>query len=589
MKSLLALLVALFDDLKRLHPDVVGFDRDLQTIKARLEDEGDSFLSVALPSFGKAFDLALSTGRMTHVLGFARNKSLPKFLSGLTSLVFDTKTGHLLEEPANDAILSVRQLCYLFKKYLPSDSRNEHLERVAIKDFKVTDNSISGVADFRLEFIGRLCKRILPTLDEYSDLSCKHGPGAVFEGYSANQKWSATYRGLLEFDHRLLSVGFDLPAMLAAHDLANGPQIVDDLPAGSARLVTVPKSCSALRTITVEPCLNQFVQQGFNSFLREEISRSPVLSVSLTLDSQVPNQELALEGSRTGEWCTVDLSSASDLLSLLTVKSVFALSPRFLTGLLSCRTPSVILDDGPVTLKKYAGMGNATTFPVQSVCFALIAMASMLHPRKKLDKKLLVAASRNVHVFGDDIIIRTECFPAFADWINSFGLKINQGKTFTIGNFRESCGVDAFRGTDVTPVYLRHDPGFSGKDPNALTSIVSTSNQLWLRGYYRSSDYLKWVVESRLGKLPLVSNSCSGLGWHSRHNVRSGSKWNRSLHRYEVRTFVPSSKRRRDELDGEAALLKYYHLPDLGKDDPTHLESSSRKHTLVLRRRWVQS
>jgi len=465
MKSLLGLSRALFLDLKRLHPDVSGLDRDLRSIEARIKGEGVGFLSVALPAFGKAFDQSLASGRMAIIPGFSRNGQIPKFLSGIVCHIFDTKTGTLKSNPPLDAILSVRQVCYFFKKYLPADDRAVKLHRKAVRDFESTDTEIRDVDNSRLSRFGHVCSFVLPGLDNVQDFKCKHGPGAVLEGYTTNQKWSEVYDRLLDYDGRLLAVGYDLPA-----SLLDTPYHDDESPPGdpigpSARLVTVPKSSIALRTITIEPCLAQFVQQGLNDALRKEILRCPVLRRCLTLDSQVPNQVLALESSLNGNWCTIDLSSASDRLSLQTVKECFSQRPRFLETLLMSRTPSVKMDSDVLTLKKYAGMGNATTFPVQSVVFACLAITAITASEKYLTTAKVMSAANDVRVFGDDIIIKTEHFRAFADWVSYFGLKINQDKTFFEGNFRESCGVDAFRGTDVTPVYLRHDPDVASNEP----------------------------------------------------------------------------------------------------------------------------
>jgi hypothetical protein len=591
MKSLNGLLHSLFVDLKRLHPHVEGLDRDELTIKARVEDEGIGFLAVALPAFGKHFDQALSLRRFAHIPGFCRhrNESLPKFLLGLTSLVFDSLTGRLLDNPSVEAIVSLRQLFYLFKKFVPSDSRDELLERIAMREFLDVESSIKELPCSYARRLEHVCRFILQDLDEFQELDCKHGPGAVLEGYTANQKWEAVYSGLLDFDQRLLDAGYDLPASL----LVSSPvslETIEDYPFdSSARVVTVPKSCSALRTITVEPCLNQFVQQGYNARLRDCISRDPVLRQTLVLSDQRPNQELALNGSRTGDWCTIDLSSASDLLSLQTVVAVFAHRPRFLEGILRCRTPRATVGSNTIVLKKYAGMGNATTFPIQSVAFAMIATAAILGQTKELSYEKVLRASRNVQVFGDDIIVQSEHFEAVADWIKCFGLKINRSKTFSEGNFRESCGVDAYGGTDVTPCYLRHDPAGPYKDPSHVASLVESSNHLWLSGYYQASEFIRTSVESSIGRLPLVRKDSHGLGWHTRLDATEIQRWNPSLHRFEVRTCVLTPRRREDALSGYPALIKYFHLPQIGEDDPTHLSSSVRKFSLNLRRRWVQS
>jgi len=140
----------------------------------------------------------------------------------------------------------------------------------------------------------------------------------------------------------------------------------------------------------------------------------------------------------------------------------------------------------------------------------------------------------------------------------------------------------------VTPVYLRYDPDLISTDPNAFASVVSTANQLWLRGYYCAATFLKELCE-KVRNLPLVHRDSSGLGWHTRLNTTTYQRWSRTLHRFEVQTFVLSPKKRKDELDGYPALIKFFHLPRLGEDDPTHLSVSARKFCLSLRKRWVPS
>jgi len=221
------------------------------------------------------------------------------------------------------------------------------------------------------------------------------------------------------------------------------------------------------------------------------------------------------------------------------------------------------------------------------IVFACLAITSILSKERFLTSEKIRCAARDVRVFGDDIILRTEHFQDFADWINSFGLKINQGKTFSTGNFRESCGVDAFRGVDITPVYLRYDPDLASADASAFVSLVSSSNQLWMRGYYETSNCLKEICE-QVRHLPLVPKNSSGLGWHTRLDQASSQRWNENLHRFEVRTYVPYNSRRKDELDGYPALIKYFHQPLIGRDDPTHLSDSVRRFDVKLRKRWVQ-
>lgn len=600
MKSLSSLLTALLVDTRRLLPEVKGLERDKITLEARFKNEGIGFLSVALPSLGKAFDQGLDCGRFTCPPGFRQGGAIPRLFSGMLCEVFDPITGDCRSSASPEYIRCIRELLYFFKKFTPSADRNELLDRNARREFTQCDLEIVGLADFRRDHIARLSNLVLGNLDDYQDLNCKHGPGAVAEGYLPNQKWLGFYQRLSDWDEKLIGIGYDTVASLHCDMPSNEVSSSDTLPSLVAKLVTVPKSCVSLRTITVEPMLNQFVQQGYNDWLRKAIDRCPVMSRSLSLNSQEPNQKLALKGSISGDWVTVDLSSASDRLSTVLVEAAFAHRPRFLQGILGCRTPFVDVGDKPIALKKYAGMGNATTFPVQSYVFALVALASMVPLHKRVSGRQLRALARNVRVFGDDIIIKREHYSAFADWITSCGLKINRSKTFSGRSFRESCGVDAYKGVDVTPLYLRHDPDFTSSDPSALVGLMSTVNQLWLACRYSTSNALLKIIQKGLLPFPLVPKKSGCLGLHTRQDVRTYQRWSPTLHRFEVRTYVTLPMKRKDPLCDMAALMKFFHesreisrdfLPayDIREKDPSHLRESVRRFNLKLRKRWVPS
>lgn len=361
----------------------------------------------------------------------------------------------------------------------------------------------------------------------------------------------------------------------------------------SARLISVLKNSSSRRTITVEPFLRQYLQQGLNTVIRESISECRILRNCLALSDQSKNQKLALAGSLTGDWATIDLKSASDLLSVKLVESVFRYHPRILECMMDSRSPFIHTTDQnwpERELGKFAGMGNATTFPVQSICFAVICLAAIMDVRgTKPDFRKLQRASRLVRVYGDDIIVHKDYAHQVVAWLHDVGLKVNVKKSFLEGNFRESCGVEALRGVDITPLYLRHWPHQIGEGPNVCAHLVSLCNQLWMQGLYSTSNALKEHIESFLGsKLPLVSSQSGALGWHSRLDAIQPHKWCRATHQFLTRTFALAPVKYRDRLDGYAALLKCLTTPLLGRDKD-HLERSTRRYQTRLVRRWVPS
>lgn len=582
MKSPIVLLESLFQDIKRLSPDlsVRSLDRDLITIKNRFKHEGIGFLSVSLPKFCDAFDLSLAKGRWTHYTSFSMYKSLPKFLQGLTSLVFDINTGLLRDDCSIEAIVSIRQICRLFKKLVLSSNRAILLEKEAVLSFFDTDDTLLN-QDFcpsKVDLINKVTRFILRNIN-FDDIKNRNGPGAVAENLSMNQKWSHNFNeimsdkdnGFWDFDYDMFINDHEIKPFLGCSSI-------------SAKLVVVPKTAVAVRTITIEPGINQFRQQGVNTHLRNAIDRCQILSKSLTLTDQTRNQKLALEGSLSGLWTTVDLSSASDLLSVKLVKLVFRNSPQLVERLIGSRTSSVTYNGIERNIEKYAGMGNATTFPVQSIVFTILSICALLELDGIKNPSIVDVKARaaKVCVFGDDIIVPTNSYHTLREWISSFGLRVNEAKTFSEGNFRESCGTDAFSGVDVTPVYVRINPLDLKKKDSDLMSVISTANQLWLKGYYEMSNTIKSIVEGFLRKkLPMVSPNSGLLGWHSRCGASDAHCWDKNLHTLLTKSLSIRSIKRIDKLDDMPALFKFFHtsLIERGAD---HLERSPIRYKVRI-------
>ena len=605
MKSPIVLLRSLLIDFKRLDPDVKGLERDIITLEKRYKHEGYGFLSVALSTLGSALQQGLATGRFCCPDGFSKSKwgTLPLLFGGLFSEVFEPKTGLLKAEVCPSKLKSLYQVLFCFKKIQLSSESNDKLHTKAVEGFFANDllaHSVVFPSDLeaRLRLIARY---VMPKLRSYDfdTVLCKHGPGAVKEGFKGNQKWSATVDAIVTDSFNTEAIGYDGFAMYFNESLSDSEKSIPVVPkprrafdyrasSNSARLVTVPKNSTSNRTITVEPLLNQFVQQGLNSALRDSINECSILKQCLALTDQSENQKLALAGSLNNEWSTIDLKSASDLLSTKLVELVFGSFPDFYQRMVACRTPTVSNGFSDVTLGKFAGMGNALTFPVQSICFALICIAATMDNLSlRINKKNIERVARNVRVYGDDIIVRREHSSSVVNWILSFGLIVNEKKSFLDGNFKESCGVDAFMGTDIAPIYVKDRPDNTCTEPNSIAGLVSLSNQFWMGGYYATSDLIRTEVEERLGySLPLVSKSCSGLGWFTRLEASHATRWCDKLHTWLVKAPVLKSILRPDRLDGYAALLKFFSVPLIGRSKK-HLEQSSVRFQLRIVRRWV--
>lgn len=574
MKSPTLLLQSLLVDFKRLN-DATGTDRDYVTICRRFENEGYGFLTVALPTLCKALFEGLASGQFTCPTGFKRTRggAIPRLFSGMLCEVFDSATGQLKENCSISAVQDLRQILLFFKKIPTDEAKLEQLDRVTKESFLEVDKQVlETYPRDKLNFLLDVFKHMLNSLHscELDELVFKHGPGSVYDGETPNQKWASVCHaitlgrvdidlfGFAPFAYNIGGISALEYPDFALDDTLSGRIHHRRASRGRSRLVTVPKTETSLRTITVEPCWNQFIQQGLNHALRDSIKKCRVLRNSLDLTDQARNQTLALAGSRTGEWSTLDLKSASDLLGTNLVCHLFDKFPNFMEAVVKARTPDCEVDACLVSLRKFAGMGNALTFPIQSVVFAAIAIAADRYSRGgRLSLKNVIVSSRNVRVFGDDIIVRTDVVHHVITWLEDFGLRVNTDKSFTTGNFRESCGVDAFKGVDVTPLYLKVRPCDTSKSAKTVQSLVELSNHMWMKGLYETSELIRLDVEERLGRrLPLARPDSQVLGWISRQGAYEFTQYSRTLHRPEIKAYVITSRKRSDAIDGYPALLK---------------------------------
>lgn len=222
-----------------------------------------------------------------------------------------------------------------------------------------------------------------------------------------------------------------------------------DLVRGS-RLSFVPKTRDISRTICTEPLCNMLFQKGIGALLERRLVETCNISLSHQPDR---NRLLARLGSKNGRFGTIDLSSASDSMSISLVRSMF---PQGVVDLLEmCRSPITILPDGTgVELHMVSSMGNAFTFPLQTIFFASIVYGAyrlLGIPFERPGRRTL----GNFAVFGDDIIVEDRAYDLVCKLLSLCGFSVNVDKSFNIGLFRESCGCDYYDGHNVRGVYIR--------------------------------------------------------------------------------------------------------------------------------------
>jgi len=621
---------------------------DQNYIAGRMETEGDEFLTISLPAFAKDLERCLDQGFVSEdaFRGF-KKRSLshdekltrdvmresfvakmghesgpnwqehggpsPLFLGGFLAQIFHPLYGYLRNyentgcwidqeylDRQTDAIQAIRQISLMFAKIDKpcSDAR----VRRALSDYVATDQV---VAEFEREWspadygdfsrisnllFGDVFSRI--DRDVYAgDVVPKHGPGATADKLKGNQKFDQ-----LEWPERLDAVFPAGEYLLPNWRYYKYLDRVTYLEPGAerpVRVITVPKTASKPRIIAIEPTAMQYMQQALLEKIVEAIEGDELLSAFVGFTDQIPNQDMAREGSLNGEFATLDLSEASDRVSVRHVEELFAHSRNLLEAMMAVRSTKADVDGhGIISLAKYASMGSATCFPVEAMVFLTsIFMGIERHLGVRMTRKIIRSYVGKVRVYGDDIIVPVD---VVEDVVLSLetrnGFKVNRNKSFWTGKFRESCGKEFYAGADVSIVRVRRELPANISDAEKVVSAVSMRNQFYWSGLWQTAFWLDDKVISKvLGpkNYPVVEPSSSVLGRHSCLDVET-QRMSPTLHKplvrgYVVRAVIPVNK-----LDDTGALLKWFLKRGSDPfDDANHLERSGRPVAVSIKLQWA--
>lgn len=597
--------------------------RDGITVSDRVRHEGLSFLTITLPAFGKDFERSLAVGGIDRNLfqGFTWTGGLPRFLSGFLGRVFDRQCGVLLNEPCVESIRAVRQLTLMFSKF-EAQCTDERVAK-AFRSFVETDKQITD-ADWHKDvalywdfvrvsdlLFGGLLSDVGRKVNEGSIVP-RHGPGATADRLTGNGKWEqSTWHERLEpcFPSSVML----LPNLghwesLASIDLLSPDQ------EPPVRVVAVPKTMKTPRIIAIEPTAMQYCQQAILRCIRDHVSDSRnTLYHLIGLDDQEPNQLLARKGSLTGALATLDLSEASDRVSM---QHVLALIMPYrvhyepgrhewldssdgrdrlaaMDAILACRTghASVPGEDDLVVLNKYASMGSALTFPLEAMVFLTLIFVSI---EQRLGHRLqhsdIVRNVGAVRVFGDDLIVPTDSATTVVSTLEAYGLRVNLHKSFWTGSFRESCGKEYYNGEDVTIVRARAAIPSHRQQVSEVVKTVAFRNHAYKRGFWQTCRFLDAQLEKvLLGRYPVVLETSSVLGRHSflhRYDVDRVDEYLHSpmVRGYRVLAPIPS-----DVLDGVGALLKVLCSKEPNGQpfaDERHLKRAGRPKAVYIKPGW---
>jgi hypothetical protein len=599
--------------------------KDVDRLQDAVRHRGLSVLLVDLPKLGKAYDRGLSDG-IFDTTSIPRGLGSPKGGFIFETLLMETFPNLKdLVDPGPEIVRITRTFFLMFKKavYPCPDNvvRRHHHEffeldselRVPTRnwgslDFPCDDKlrfidssedlcksmGLTSEASLHmLHLLDAVCAAICPSDEVYTDdLIGKHGPGRVSDAPANGDKYSfpnwSMRLGLYFAAPRMIThwgeAESEVPdywgtvnGQLVTKQFSDEPDWhLGDVP---AKLIAVPKTYDKPRLIASEPTSNQFCQQSLMQWLRENLT--PLAKEVIDFRSQEPSRRMALEGSLTGDLVTVDLSSASDRLSCWAVERALSWNESLLIALNACRTPTVTseLVGRSCVLRKFAAQGSAVTFPVQSLIYSAAAIAATLWAdgygrigarTRLLPRDIIAEVKGRVRVFGDDIIVPKSALVYLHFLLTFMGLKINGGKTHHCGNFRESCGMDAWKGVEVTPVYV---PSTTVGSDNLLevVSWVCVSNNAYGAGYRHLRTEMEMRVPSKLRKyIPSSSKKQPGLAFRKPESpwgteIFGKIRWNKELHRFETKMLCVQSRDRLQEREGWANLLQYFTEGRMGR------------------------
>jgi hypothetical protein len=334
----------------------------------------------------------------------------------------------------------------------------------------------------------------------------------------------------------------------------------------------------------------QYVQQGILEAIVEAIREDDISQWLICFDDQLPNRELAREGSLTGALATLDLSEASDRVSNQHVLALMSDHPHLRDGVQACRSRKADVNGKTIRLAKFASMGSALCFPIEAMVFATVVFVGIERAlSRRLTKKDIQSLRGRVRIYGDDIIVPVDFVEHVIDSLTSYGMKVNRSKSFWTGGFRESCGGDYFLGRDVTPVKIRSEFPTSRAHAEQIVSTVATRNLFFEKGLYETAAYLDSIVEKFLPQYPVVARNSAALGrWTVYGDDLTVNGFHKDWQVPIVKASVSSSRLPSSHLDSLGALTKYFLKRGVKPfEDEKHLLRAGRPLSVDIKTRWV--
>lgn len=553
--------------------------RDFATVKRRVKHEGVEYLTITLPRLGKWLDQMLNSGKfLPRPEGFHPYDEMdyPVFLSVFWKYVknyFDVPSRYAGNEDLFlCTVRKVRSFLFAFYKLevpttarLMSEAYAKFVESDAVCGILWSKSSQAIVNEAAKLLDISLAGKKSNYFDPY-DIRPSHGPGAVATGEKLEKKW--------EFSHLYSSLHQQYPYydyMYGCKENGNVYHLRDFVSryrsmvrnmVPTSKVVAVPKDSRGPRIICVEPLEYQFIQQGVAKKLVSHIENSDIFAGHINFSDQTVNQKLALAGSENGYWATIDLKDASDMVSLELFNAVWP--KHLLKAFHALRTSHAALPSGEVVhMKKFAPMGSALCFPVESTIFYACCVGALMTMRNLSFN----VARQLVYVYGDDIIVPTEHVHAVIRGLEDVGLIVNSSKCCYESSFRESCGVDACLGRVITPQRVRKLPGQRPSDGIAHKAWLAYAANFYAVGMPQAAMYCYRHVCNVFGReIPITEHETSylsavipDLAWSLEDYPEK--TWDANLQSWTAKLITVVEKRRRTTLSSWDRLNRNLLMP----------------------------
>jgi hypothetical protein len=162
-------------------------------------------------------------------------------------------------------------------------------------------------------------------------------------------------------------------------------------------------------------------------------------------------------------------------------------------------------------------------------------------------------------VYGDDVIVPTAQAANAIELLEAFGLKVNRDKSCISGLYRESCGMDAYAGIEITPVRFR-TVWSSSRRPDTYTSWIAYANQLYVRQYYNTYNLIVEKLLEIYKSIPDVSMqlACPSLIVVPEDHLPKRRRSNSNLQRLEWKVRTLGVRRIKHSMKGWDMLLRYF-------------------------------